>query len=215
MTFPFVVIEGLDGSGKTTLRKGLFRLVKLLAGGDCLDILTTNYLLPDRVAALVAGKYDSQPGEVDEYLDALVADKLATQAQLLEPALRTRPVLADRWLLSELSFFAAKHQMGPDETYRRFGEALTRAADMTLVLTVPMEVSMDRAGRRPGEATRADWDVTDVQSAVALTLSEVIGRPSDFPLLGKVVELDASRTPADVLRQAWDALADERLMWTP
>ncbi|MFJ9693142.1 dTMP kinase [Kitasatospora sp. NPDC101183] len=211
--YPFIAIEGLDGTGKTTLRKGLFQLWQGLFDTAPLCVLTTNFLSPEHAGQIVDGKYRPSPENRAAYLSAIVADKNATVRQLVEPQRRARPVIADRWLLSELAFFAVKHGARAQDTYKALAEELADGPDATLVLELPAADSMSRAKDRAGDAVRADWDVHHVQSAVHEVYAEVTGSPQSFPLLGTVVPLDAGATPAEVLGSAWAAL--ERLGLIP
>ncbi len=218
-TYPFIVIEGLDGTGKTTARKGLFRLFENLYDITPLCVLTTNFLAPAVAADIVAGKYSPSMSNRDSYLAAVLADKHATLHQLIRPSLGYRPVIADRWLISELAFFAVKHGVRPDETYRHIARALGEgvdgpgnAADVTFVLTLDPEESVVRARGRAGDATRADWDTTDVQTRVHLTYGEILTHPDGYPLLGDVVPVDASAPMAGVLAAMWGALIDRSLV---
>ncbi|MFH8380138.1 dTMP kinase [Kitasatospora sp. NPDC018058] len=203
--YPFIAIEGLDGTGKTTLRKGLFQLWQCLFDTAPLCVLTTNFLSPEYAGQIVEGKYRPSAANRQAYLSAIVADKTAT-LQLVESQRRARPVIADRWLLSELAFFAVKHGARAEDTYKALAEGLMEGPDATLVLELPATDSMLRAKDRAGDAVRADWDVHHVQSAVQEVYAEVTGSPQSFPLLGTVVRLDASATPAQVLGSAWTAL---------
>ncbi|MBC8091179.1 MAG: thymidylate kinase [Pseudonocardia sp.] len=210
--YPFIVIEGLDGAGKTTLRKALFHLWDGLYRVTPLCVLTTNFLDAAVAADIVDGKYLPTPDNRERYLAALVADKSATMRQVIEPALPTRPVIADRWLLSELAFFAVKHGVSPQQTYRALTATAGRWADITFVLDLPAEASLLRAQSRAGDATRADWDTLDVQGRVRATYQAVVTSPGDFPALGAVVRLDAASGQASVLHQAWTALREHGLM---
>ncbi|MFF9336856.1 nucleoside/nucleotide kinase family protein [Streptomyces albogriseolus] len=133
---PFIVVEGLDGTGKTTLRKGLFRLFEGLYRVTPLAVLTTNFLDASVAADLVEGKYQPSADNQYRYLAALAADKQATATRLIAPSLPARPVIADRWLLSELAFFAVKHDRSPKETYPHLAEHLGVIPDLTLVFDI-------------------------------------------------------------------------------
>ncbi|MEU0216568.1 thymidylate kinase, partial [Streptomyces sp. NPDC006265] len=162
---PFIVIEGLDGTGKTTLRKGLFRLFEGLFRITPLAALTTNFLDAAVAGDLVDGKYQPTAENEYRYLAALAADKQAT-ARLIAASLAVRPVIVDRWLLSELAFFSVKHGRPPKETYAVLTEELGVVPDLTLVLDITPEAAMERAAARSGDATRPDWDVLDIQARV-------------------------------------------------
>ncbi|MGW0731804.1 dTMP kinase [Streptomyces sp. NPDC002851] len=212
MRYPFIVIEGLDGTGKTTLRKGLFRLWEGLYGITPLCVLTTNFLAPQVAADIIAGKYQPDSGNRDSYLAALNEDKAASLRHLVLSQQSVRPIIADRWLLSELAFFAVKHSTKPAATYERLTAGLTHVPDLTLVLDLHPDDSLRRARARQGDAVRADWDVRDVQNRVREVYDAVARQPEAFPLLGEVVQLDADRPRADVLLAAWDALCEHGLL---
>jgi dTMP kinase len=206
--FPFIVIEGVDGTGKTTLRKSLFRLWQGLYGVTPLCVLTTNYLDHKVAADLVDGKYSPTQANRDRYLAALIADKRATIRQLIEPALRRRPVIADRWLLSELTFFYAKHHQPPSVTYAALADGLSLSADVTFVLDAAVNESMARTGTRKGDSVRADWDIRDVQLSLKGIYEHVVEAADEYPLLGSVVHIDAGAERPIVLQRAWEHLLD-------
>jgi dTMP kinase len=210
--YPFIVVEGLDGTGKTTLRKGLFRLFEGLFRVTPLAVLTTNFLNPAVALDLVEGKYQPAEDNRDRYLAALAADKQATADRLIAPSLPTRPVIADRWLLSELAFFAVKHDRAPKETYAQLTERLHLVPDLTLVLDITPETAMERAAARSGDATRPDWDVMEVQARVREIYQSVADAPAAFPALGKVVRINAAQDRATVLHTAWKALSQHGLL---
>lgn len=210
--FPFIVVEGLDGTGKTTLRKGLFRLFEGLYQVPALAVLTTNFLAADVARDLVDGKYRPAPENRDRYLAALAADKRATAASLIAPALAVRPVIADRWLLSEMAFFAVKHDQPPKDTYTSLTGGLIVVPDLTLVLDITPEQAMKRAAARPGDATRPDWDVLAVQARVREVYTAVTDAPGAFPALGRVVWIDAAQDRAHILFTAWQALEQRGLL---
>ncbi|MFE9967170.1 thymidylate kinase [Streptomyces sp. NPDC005525] len=213
--YSFIVVEGLDGTGKTTLRKGLFRLFEGLYRVTPLAALTTNFLDAAVACDLVEGKYQPTGDNQFRYLAALAADKQATATRLITPSLPVRPVIADRWLLSELAFFAVKHDRTPKETYAVLTESLSVIPDLTLVLDITPEAAMERAAARSGDATRADWDVLDIQARVREVYQTVTDEPGTFPALGPVVRINAAQDRATVLHTAWQALDQHGLLPEP
>lgn len=215
MRYPFIAIEGVDGTGKTTLRKSLFQLLDSAYSATPLAVLTINFL-DDRVAAaIVAGKYQPTADNRAAFESALRADKRRTTAGVIEPSLPVRPVIADRWLATDLTFFAVKHGIAPAESYGRLADDEVACPDLTLVLELGTEFSMARASGRPGESTRADWDVLDVQTRLAAAYADIMTAAPDLPALGRqVVRLDASRSRAELLYDAWSAIvAHTTLDW--
>ncbi len=213
--YPYIVIEGLDGTGKTTLRRGLFRLFQGLYQVTPLAILTTNFTAPSTAEDLVDGKYRPTPANRDRYLAALAADKHATATRLILPSLPQRPVIADRWLLSEIAFFSVKHDQDPKITHDRLSAESALVPDLTLVLTLDEEAAMERAQARAGDATRPDWDVLEIQRRVRETYQHVSATTDAFPGLGPVAVLDAGEERAHVLLTAWNALLDRGLLPEP
>ncbi|MFJ1707181.1 dTMP kinase [Kitasatospora sp. NPDC088346] len=210
--FPFIVIEGLDGSGKTTLRKGLYRLLEDLYGVTPLAVLTTNWLDPYVAADLAEGKYTPTPTNRDRYLAALAADKRATVEILITPSLPVRPVIADRWLLSELAFFHVKHGQDPQLTYAELAAEIDPVPDLTLILDAATSTSMERAASRAaGDSVREDWDVDHVQTTVRDTYRAITADPAGFPKIGPTLRIDASQSRAAVLADAWTALLERGL----
>jgi len=202
--YPFVVIEGLDGTGKTTLRKSLFRLWHGLYRVTPLCLLTTNYLETGAGSALIDGKYAPTPTNADAYLDALAEDKRASVERLIRPTLAFRPVIADRWLLSEMTFFALKHGREPKDTYEALAGHINIPADVTFVLEADLNQSMSRTGARQGDSVRDDWDEAGIQQTVKSIYEHVATTADQYPLLGRIIRLDGGLDRASVLRQAWD-----------
>lgn len=210
--FPFVAVEGLDGSGKTLLRKGLFRLWESLYQVTPLCILTTNLVDPALVEDLVVGKFRSGEADGERYAAALRADKRASLELLVRPHLRRRPVVADRWLLSDIAFLVVRQGLSVADAYRILAPGLSMAPDVMVLLDLPVQVAAERAGARLDFAARADWDNRAVQERVDGVYRQVAASAGSFSLLGEVVRLDAQAAPAELLYATWQALESRGLM---
>lgn len=206
--FPFVAIEGLDGTGKTTLRKGIFRLWSGVGNVTPLCVLGTNHLDVTAAKTLLRGKYSPGSVSLTAYLDAVVADKEATLEQLVRPNLEHRPVICDRWILSDLAFLEARFGLAPLESYTSLQGRISRAPDLTFFLELAPESAVARSSARQGDATRGDWDRIDVQERVLRAYETIVDEADLYPAVGEVVRLDASVQPWRVLHQAWEALTD-------
>jgi dTMP kinase len=199
----FLVLEGIDGSGKTSLRKALFRLIARITGCTPLALPTTNYLDPAVATTLVRGKYAPQVIYLDAYLNALNRDNRLSFEQLIAPALSSRWVIADRWLFSEVVFMDLKYGLNPRESYERLSTGLTRGADLTLLLDADPTVTVERTAQRRGDSTRKDWDILPVQQRAREVFAGFVDEAQHYPLMGKLARLDASASRADLLLRAW------------
>src|SRR5918995_401954 len=103
----FVVFEGADGSGKTTLREhGLSRL--RARNVDALTVPQVSWLDPCAAAVITASRFRQGAGlyrpTQPAVTDAVVRDKEALTQRLVEPQLSRRHVLGDRHVASDLVY---------------------------------------------------------------------------------------------------------------
>ncbi len=192
-----ITLEGLDGSGKTTLAKGL------LAAFPGLTLLREpgGVVLAERVRALV-----TDPAlAVDPRAEALLY--AAARAQLV--AERVRPLLAgghdvllDRFLDSSLAYQGAGRGLGV-EAVRALNAFATGglAPDTTLLLRVDPATGRRRQSARDAPDRLEREDDTFFASVGAAYDALAAAEP------GRFVVLDAA-APADVvLAQAEEAVA--------
>ena len=198
-----ITIEGLDGSGKTTLAAGL--LDALRAAGHSAELLR-------------------EPGgvEVSERLRALVKDPALTvgaraealiyaaaRAQLVEEALR--PLLAggtwvllDRFVDSSLAYQGGGRGLGVAQV-AELNRFATRdlTPDRTLYLRVDPAVGRERTGTRLEGFDRLELEGRAFFGQVAATYDELAAADPQ-----RIRVLDAAQAPEAVLADAVAALAD-------
>ncbi len=198
-----ITIEGLDGSGKTTLAAGLLDVLR--AAGRAAELLR-------------------EPGgvEVSERLRALVKDPALTvgaraealiyaaaRAQLVEEALR--PLLAggtwvllDRFVDSSLAYQGGGRGLGVAEI-AELNRFATRdlTPDRTLYLRVDPAVGRERTGRRLEGFDRLELEGRAFFDAIAATYDELAAAEPQ-----RIRVLDAGQAPEAVLSGAVAALAD-------
>ncbi len=192
-----ITLEGLDGSGKTTLAAGL-----AAAFGE-LTLLREpgGVALAERVRALV-----TDPAlAVDPRAEALLY--AAARAQLVAERVRPlldggRDVLLDRFLDSSLAYQGGGRGLGVEEirTLNAFGTG-GLVPDRTLLLRV------DAATGRARQSARSDPDRLEREheaffAAVAGAYDALAAAEP-----GRFVVLDASAAPHAVLAAARDAVA--------
>jgi len=198
-----ITIEGLDGSGKTTLAAGLLDAVR--AAGHGAELLR-------------------EPGgvEVSERLRALVKDPALTvgaraealiyaaaRAQLVEQALR--PLLAggtwvllDRFVDSSLAYQGGGRGLGVAEV-AELNRFATRdlTPDRTLYLRVDPAIGRERTGTRLEGFDRLELEGRAFFDQFAATYDELAAADPQ-----RIRVLDAAQAPEAVLADAVAALAD-------
>lgn len=194
-----ITLEGLDGSGKTTLAAGLIaafpRLVALREPGGV--------VLAERIRALVADP--ALP--VDPRAEALLY--AAARAQLVAERLRPlladgRDVLLDRFLDSSLAYQGAGRALGVEaiRAINAFGTA-GLVPDRTLLLRVDPATGRARQAARGVAPDRLELAGERFFAAAGAAYDELAARePARF------VVLDATEPPERVLAAARAALGD-------
>jgi len=192
----FVVVEGPDGAGKTTLVRTLARRLRQQGfeavevrepGGTALAERARRAVLDRRLAASPLAE-----------LFLMLAARADLVAKVIRPALAAgRVVVSDRFELSTEAYQVAGRGLP-----RRAVWAANRLAtgglkpDLTLVLDVPADVGLGRlAGRRRGR-DRIEGGDAALHRRVARAFARARGRG--------IVHLDATRPAEAVARQAWD-----------
>lgn len=186
-----VVIEGIDGGGKTTLAKGLVGALQE-AG---LDAQFTREPTdgPEgrklREAAARGARFSP-----DEELELFFADRRRHVRELVRPALEAgRVVVQDRTFYSTAAYQGLR---GFDrQTIIRDSRAFAPEPDVLLVVDLPVDVALKRADSR-GEGRTAfeeEASLTDIRRF--------------FLSLPHAQVLDGTRPPGAVLQSALDVLA--------
>lgn len=156
MSGRFVVLEGLDGVGKTTQVALLSAWLEAIGAGHVVVREPGGTRLGEAVREVVLRKDLEVPPE-SELLLYLAARAALVQA-VVRPALaRGETVLADRFALSTLAYQARGRGLD-EERVRRALDVATGglAPDLYVVLDVPVEEALARRERAGGERDRIE-----------------------------------------------------------
>jgi dTMP kinase len=187
----FVVIDGPDGTGKTTLAQALAARLQERGG---VKVTHTREPYTPRLREWLS---DPTVG-ARELLIAFAHDRDVHLREVVEPALaRGEVVICDRYIGSTLAY-------QPLHNPQALVEALVshvRRPDLTLILTCPTEVAMARIAARGVTGDRYDH-LADLQRKVSAAYEkQAAGDPS-------TVVIDASVSPHVVLDTALFVVAD-------
>ncbi len=192
----FVVVEGPDGAGKTTLVKYLARQLRR-QGLDVLEVREPGGTpLAERARRAVLDLRLAASPLAELFL--LLAARADLVSKVIRPALAAgRVVLSDRFELS-----TAAYQVAGRGLPRRAVGAANRLAtgglkpDLTLVLDVPAEVGLARLAGRRRRRDRIEGSEAALHRRVAQAFARARGRG--------IVHVDATRPAEAVARQGWD-----------
>ncbi|HKR55142.1 MAG TPA: dTMP kinase [Gemmatimonadales bacterium] len=191
----FIVVEGPEGAGKSTLVRGINS--RFLAEGRQVLMVREPGGTPVAEAArkiVLKSRHDLNPAsELFLYLAAR-ADLVEKQ---IRPALAAgQVVLADRFDLSTLAYQVAGRGL-PADAVRAALQVATGGLtpDLTLVLDVPVEVGRERQRKARKEQDRIERESDAFHNRV-LEAYRKAGGPG-------VVHLDATQAKSAVLEAAW------------
>jgi dTMP kinase len=144
-------MEGLDGSGNTTQSKLLAGFLKSEGRDVVLTKEPTEGYVGRRIRDVLQKRASATPLELQQMF---VADRREHLAALVEPALKSgKTVITDRYMFSTLAFGGIDVDM---ELLRRMNSGF-RVPDLTFVIDVPAEVSMERMkGRLKDKGTKLE-----------------------------------------------------------
>jgi dTMP kinase len=194
-----ITIEGIDGSGKTTLAAALAAALRD-RGQEVLAVREPGGVeLAERIRALVNPKSEVSP-RAEALLYAAARAQLV--GELIEPALASgRLVLLDRFTDSSLAYQGAGRELGTEEIARlnTFATGGLVPARTLLLLLEPAESRRRRAGVPDRIELEDDAFFARIDSAYrAIAAADPV----------RVRMLDATGTPQKLLADAFRELAD-------
>ena len=189
----FVVLEGLDGAGTTTQVERLSR-----AWSDR-EVLVTREPTGGPVGRIIRQVLGADPDapRMESLPWLFAADRSDHLFRTVEPALaRGATVVSDRYYHSSLAYQSLTMPLEQVAALNRF-----RAPDLTVFLDVPVDVCLERIGRRggPREIYERRDRLQRIAEAYEAVLDLVMERGEH------VVRLDGTRSPEAVHNAILDA----------
>jgi len=191
----FLVIEGTEGAGKTTLAAALAARLRTAGAELVLVREPGGTVLAERIRDILLDP--GYPIEPASELFLFLAARADLVARVIRPALAAgRTVLADRFQLSTEAYQGGGR--GLDVTLVREANRASTGGlepDLTLVLDLPPEIGFERIRQSGQKLDRIERAGADFHARVAAVFRTATG-PG-------LVHLDASLPSEQVLRAAW------------
>ncbi|WP_437760777.1 dTMP kinase [Sorangium sp. So ce1389] len=197
----FVAIEGIDGSGKTSLRKWLYQELRR-RGAGVLSIPSHCWLDPDATEIITDAKYHERVPSREALTAAYVRDKELLSARLIEPHRRVRGVLSDRYVWSDVVYHEVLYGTPRVVTAGAYRESAVSRPDLVILVSVSPEVAAERIRAR-GVAADNRWDTVEILRRLEEGFRAIVADP---PHAAPVVELDNSGPPGAMLDLARETL---------
>ncbi len=188
MTARFIVLEGIDGSGKSEQSRRLAAWLRAQGRRVVETREPTDGEWGRRYRAWARGETEASADEVLQYF---IEDRKAHVAELIEPALaRGDDVICDRYVASTLAYQAA-HGLAREALAAVLGACGFPEPDVVLWLRLPVLRALERLGSR------------SIERYEKLGFLERVD--AEYEQLG-LQPLDAEGTPEEVARRVCEAV---------
>jgi dTMP kinase len=198
----FITLEGGEGTGKSTQAKRLAEALKKRG----LSVVTTREpggsLGAEQIRKLLV---EGEPGRWDAMTETLLmfAARADHVAQTIKPALAKGAwVICDRFTDSTYAYQGVGRGV-PREVIRRIESValMEFKPDFTLILDLPVETGLERAGARRGNENRFEKFDTAFHKKLRKAFQDIANRSAT-----RCTTIDAGGTEEEVAEQIWKAV---------
>jgi len=162
---PFVVLEGCDGAGKTTVRE----MLRAEMDAACIPTVTIgqhSWLHPWHARTLVCAREQRSQASPKTLSQAYMHDKRLHGLRNVEPMRRCAVVIADRWFYSDAVYHEALYEIPKQWTLELHRCAGTVQPDLLIYIRAEADQAYDRILQR-GRHTRHYERPSDLRRIVA------------------------------------------------
>ncbi|HEU5323126.1 MAG TPA: hypothetical protein VFX28_20135 [Methylomirabilota bacterium] len=205
---PFVVVEGGDGAGKTSVRQHLFARLRE-HGVVALSTIPVSWLVPAATEVITKAKYLGYAFPPERIVRAYVRDKEELTARILDPHLPWRPAICDRFVMSDVVYNEIVFGIARDDMAAAYRASAVREPDLVVFIDTPPEVAVERLRRR-AHGQGHPWEALEPQRRVAAGFQAVLAQ-NPMALAAEVIRIDNAGDLARTLERV-DALVLPRLL---
>ncbi|MFY1576712.1 dTMP kinase [Verrucosispora sp. WMMD703] len=148
--FPFIALEGTDGSGKSTLRISLAQALRQVAS-TVTEFGQHSWLDTDAARLIVGNRMARSNGNADAVVEAYLRDKRLHFEFNIKPALAVGPVLTDRYVLSDIVYHHVLHGVPMERISAAMTALRMPTPDVIVFVDTPPALAWTRIGTRNKE----------------------------------------------------------------
>ncbi len=198
----FIALEGVEGSGKSTLSKKLAEKIKKEKGSEI--VLTREPGGTDigkEIRALLLERRDLSLSSLAETF-LFAADRAEHVQSIIKPALKNNNfVITDRYYFSTLAYQGYARGLDLDLLKKVCKLAIAGTEpDLVLLLDLPVETGLKRAKSRAENWTKFEEEELDFHKKVRAGFLE-LSKENNFTII------DASLSPDEILDKAWESIS--------
>jgi len=191
----FIALEGIDGAGKTTLRKHLFKAARR-HGEETLNIMLFSWLIPEHTETITAVRFRGEERPAEEVVRAYVADKESLSDTIVRPHLEHRHVVSDRYIVSDMVYGEVHGGIAAERMYEAYCSSSILFPEVTVFLDTPPEIAYERMKAADG----CPYITLEQQREICEMFRRVLLGDS-FPQLRPVVRFENAGTREEGRRE--------------
>ena len=201
----FLVMEGCDGSGKTTVAQAVYKRLK----EEGVDIIYTREPggidISEQIRAVILDPKNTAMNNRTEALLYAAGRRQHLVEKILPAMEKGQWVLCDRFVFSSLAYQGYARGIGMEEVMKINEFALEGVEPgHTIFLDIPAEVGLERINRNRSYLDRLDQEGLDFHNRVFQGYQEVLKK------YGKDTKvIDANRPAEDVIEDVYKYLVEE------
>ena len=198
----FIVMEGPDGSGKTT-QINLLKEYLEEAGYECLITREPGgTVIGEEIRQLILNPEHKEMSPVTEML-LYAASRAQLVHEVIGPALEEgKIVISDRFVDSSLAYQGYGRKIGIDEVYSINMFAIEgKLPDKTIYLDIDAKTGLDRINANRASLDRLDQESEDFHNLVHAGYEAVVEKYKD-----RMVIVDASKSVDEVINECYSIM---------